>query len=431
MSESFVIEGARKLKGRIRPSGNKNEALPVLCATLLSAEPVTLHNVPRIADVNVLLDIIIGLGGTVEELDSPNSLRICNKALGPPEPSAELCERIRASILLAGPLTGRCGSILLPPPGGDVIGRRRVDTHFDGLQALGASFRQGDAYELSAPRGLQGTDFMLDEASVTATENLVMAAVLARGTTVLRNAACEPHVQRLCHLLVGMGARIEGIASNTLTIEGVERLGGFEHTIGPDYLEVGSLIGLAACTDSDITIEGAGRADLRMILHTFNRLGIHALPVGEDDLRVPSGQPRVIKKDLNGAIPRIGDGIWPAFPTDLMSIAIVTATQCTGTVLFFEKMFEGRMFFTDRVIGMGASIILCDPHRVVVVGPTPLYHSQVDSPDVRAGMALVIAALCAKGTTTIGNIRQIDRGYERIDEKLGALGAQIERVSGG
>ncbi len=430
MSDQFLIHGGRSLKGSVTPGGNKNEALPVVCATLLTDKPVVLRNVPRIRDINVLLDLISEMGVTVEELDTPNDLRICAKDLGAPHPPAALCEQLRASILLAGPLTARCRALILPPPGGDVIGRRRVDTHFAGLSALGADFSFGDTYVLNAPHGLQGADFMLDEASVTGTENLVMAAALARGTTILRNAACEPHVQRLCHMLVAMGASIEGIGSNTLTIQGVERLGGCEHTIGPDYLEVGSFIGLAACTNSDITIKNAGRQDLRMILQVFQRLGVHALPVGDDDLHVPAGQPRVVKRDLNDAIPRIGDAIWPAFPTDLMSIAIVTATQCQGTVLFFEKMFEGRMFFTDRLIGMGASIILCDPHRVVVVGPSQLYGGTVDSPDVRAGMALLIAALCAKGETRIGNIRQIDRGYEGIEHKLAGLGARIERVAG-
>ena len=427
MSEQFVIEGGRKLSGTVRPSGNKNEALPVLCATLLTDQPVVLHNVPRIRDVNVLLDILRSLGGTVEELGSPNSLRITNATLASREPAGALCRELRASILLAGPMTARAGGLVLPPPGGDVIGRRRVDTHFAGLQALGAHFELDSAgYLLSAPSGLIGADFFMDEASVTATENLVMAASLARGTTVFRNVACEPHVQRLCHMLNAMGAQISGVGSNTLTIEGAATLGGCEHTIGPDYLEVGSFIGLAACTGSEFTIQDAGIADLRMILMTFDKLGIRVEKQG-DDLLIPGDQSAVIKKDLQGHIPRIDDAIWPAFPTDLMSIAIVTATQCHGTVLFFEKMYEGRMFFTDRLIGMGASIILCDPHRVVVVGPSQLYGSRVESPDVRAGMALLIAALCAKGTTTIGNIRQIDRGYERIEEKLRGLGASIKR----
>ena len=423
----FVINGGHRLRGEVTCGGNKNEALPVLCATLLTDQPVTLHNVPRIRDVNVLLEILADLGATVEELDSPSSVRI-TAARVRPTPSAALCAQLRASILLAGPIVGREGALTLPPPGGDVIGRRRVDTHFAGLEALGARFELGDSYQLHAPNGLSGADFFLDEPSVTATENIVMAAALADGTSILRNVASEPHVQRLCQMLSRMGAGVQGIGTNTLTITGVEALGGCEHTIGPDYLEVGSFIGLAACTDSDLVIRDAGVADLRRILMTFEKLGVSVEAVGDDDLRVRSGQVMAIRPDLHGAIPRIDDAPWPAFPTDLMSIAIVTATQCRGTVLFFEKMYEGRMFFTDHLISMGAQIILCDPHRVVVVGPSQLYASRVESPDVRAGMALLIAALCARGRTSIGNIRQIDRGYERIEEKLRRLGAQIERV---
>ena len=432
MSQEFVIEGGKRLRGEITPGGNKNEALPCLAATLLASGPVILNNVPRIRDVNVMLDILASLGSEVEELGSPNRVRITTAGVPSSQPRAELCAQLRASILLAGPLTARTGQLELPPPGGDVIGRRRVDTHFDGLQALGADFRATDGYALRAPSGgrLIGADIFMDEASVTATENLVMAASLASGTTILRNAACEPHVQGLCRLLSAMGARIEGIGTNSLTISGREQLDGCEFTIGPDYLEVGSFIGLAAATDSDIVIRNAGVGALRMILMTFEKLGVHAERVGDDDLRIRSGQMMTVRQDLHGAIPRIDDAIWPAFPTDLMSIAIVTATQARGTVLFFEKMYEGRMFFVDHLIGMGASIILCDPHRAVVVGPSRLYGSRVESPDVRAGMALLIAALCARGTTTIGNIRQIDRGYERIDEKLQALGASIERVQG-
>jgi UDP-N-acetylglucosamine 1-carboxyvinyltransferase len=376
-----------------------------------------------------LLDILVTLGVSVEELDSPNVVRIDASNLKSAQPDSALCSQLRASILLAGPLLARMHDLILPPPGGDVIGRRRVDTHFSGFQALGASFSVADSYELKAPNGLTGADVLFDEASVTATENVVMAAVLARGTTILRNVASEPHVQGLCRMLVSMGATIEGIGSNTLTITGTTHLGGCDYTIGPDYLEVGSIMGLAACTNSDITIRGAGREDLRMVRMVFEKMGVRAEDVGEDDLRIAPGQELVIRQDLHGSIPRIDDAPWPAFPTDLMSIAIVTATQSAGTVLFFEKMYEGRMFFVDHLIGMGAKIILCDPHRVVVVGPSPLYGSRVESPDVRAGMALVIAAMTAKGTTKIGNIRQIDRGYERLDEKLRALGASIERVN--
>ena len=426
----FIIEGGIRLRGEVTPGGNKNEALPCLAATLLTEEPVILDNIPRIRDVDVMIDVLRSLGAEVTEEGSPNRLRICTAAVESSAPDPALCAMVRASILFAGPLLARTGAVDLAPPGGDVIGRRRVDTHFLGLKALGASFELGDRYQLDARRGLRGADIFLDEASVTGTENLIMAAALAKGRTVLQNAACEPHVQGLCRMLARMGARFEGVGTNHLVIHGVDRLGGCEFRIGPDYLEVGSLVGLAACTDSDIVIRGAGVKDLRMILMTFEKLGVHAEPVGDDDLRIRAGQVLAIRSDLHGAIPRVDDSPWPAFPTDLMSIAIVTATQCRGTVLFFEKMFEGRMFFVDHLISMGASIILCDPHRVVVVGPSQLYGGRVESPDVRAGMALLIAALCAKGETTIGNIRQIDRGYERIEEKLRSLGARIRRVDG-
>jgi UDP-N-acetylglucosamine 1-carboxyvinyltransferase len=424
----FIIEGGNTLSGEVTPEGNKNEALPCVAATLLTDEPVILNNLPRIRDVEVMLQVLVGLGATVDEMDSPNRVRICCKEVRSITPDPALCTQARASILFAGPLMGRMGAVRLAPPGGDVIGRRRVDTHFLGLQALGASFELGEFYELEAKGGLAGADIFMDEASVTATENLVMAAVLARGETIFRNAACEPHVQGLCRMIEAMGAKFSGIGTNTIQVQGTQKLHGCEHTIGPDYLEVGSFIGLAACTGSDIIIRNAGRKNLRMILMTFEKLGVHVEPIGEDDIRVPANQEMVVRRELHGAIPRIDDAPWPAFPTDLMSIAIVTATQCEGTVLFFEKMFDGRMFFTDRLIGMGASIILCDPHRVVVVGKQQLHASRVESPDVRAGMALLIAALCAKGKTQIGNIRQIDRGYHQIDQKLRQLGAQIERI---
>jgi UDP-N-acetylglucosamine 1-carboxyvinyltransferase len=424
----FVIEGGHRLRGEVTPSGNKNEALPCLAATLLTDEPIILNNLPRIRDVNVMLDALSKLGADVEELGSPNRVQITCANLSSSEPDKELCSQLRASILMAGPLLTRTGKVTLYPPGGDVIGRRRLDTHFTGLQALGASFEIGEAFNLSTNTSLVGTDVFMDEASVTATENILMAAVLGKGTSVLRNVASEPHVQGLCNMLLAMGAQIDGISTNTLTIHGVDKLHGCEFTIGPDYLEVGSFIGLAACTDSDIVIRNAGREHLRMILMTFEKLGVKVECVGDDDLRVRSGQVLSIRQDLHNTIPRIDDAPWPAFPTDLMSIVIVTATQASGTVLFFEKMYEGRMFFVDHLIGMGASIILCDPHRVVVVGPKQLYAARVESPDVRAGMALLIAALCSKGTTIMGNIRQVDRGYERIDEKLRHLGARIERV---
>lgn len=424
--EKFIIQGGHKLSGRIKPGGSKNEALPVLAATLLTDEPVVLRNVPRIADVEVMVEVLRDLGGDAEWVE-PNVLRIHNKDVNKHTLDADLCRKVRASILFAGSMLGRKGRCIMPPPGGDVIGRRRLDSHFLAFQALGAVIESvEDGFDFAAPT-LQGTEIFMDEASVTATENAIMAAVAAKGTTIIRNAACEPHVQGLCNMLVKMGARIEGIATNILRIEGSRGLWGCEHTIGPDYLEVGSLAGLAAVTGSELIIDGIVPEDLRMILMTFRRLGVE-LEVRGNSLFVPGDQELAIKPDFNNAIPKIDDAPWPAFPTDLMSIAITVATQSKGTVLFFEKMFEGRMFFVDSLIAMGAQIVFCDPHRVVVVGPSPLYGATLESPDVRAGMSLLIAALCAQGKSTIYNIRQIDRGYERIDDKLRAIGAQIERV---
>ena len=340
-----------------------------------------------------------------------------------------LCERIRASILFAGPLLARCGQVEVPPPGGDVIGRRRIDTHFLAFAALGAQIEVGRSYVITAPSGLAGAEVFLDEPSVTGTENAVMAAVLAPGRTCLLNAACEPHVQDLCRMLVAMGARIEGIGSNVLNIEGVERLGGCQHRIGPDYIEVASFVGLAAVTGGDVTVTGVEPADLRAILHGFGRLGIE-VELNGNDLRVPPGQELAIRNDLHDQIPKLEDGPWPQFPADLTSIAVAVATQARGTVLIYEKMFENRLVFTDKLVTMGARIVLCDPHRCVVTGPARLIGERVESPDIRAGMAMLIAGLCAEGTTVIGNVSQIDRGYERIDERLRGLGAAIERVSG-
>ena len=425
--EKFVIEGGRVLSGEITPAGNKNEALPVLAATLLATEKVTLENIPNIQDVQVMLKVIESLGAvvthegktvTVDPSGIPDTGKVLDEGLS---------SKIRASILFAGPLLARFGSVKLPPPGGDVIGRRRLDTHFSGFQDLGARFEVTQSYSLEAPAGLKGIEIFMDEASVTATENLVMAATLAHGTTRLLNAACEPHVQGLCHMLNSMGANISGIGTNALTIEGVSSLGGCTHKIGPDYLEVGSFIGLAAMTGGELFIRDVRESDMRMINRVFERLGIKTEYQGTT-LVVPPRQNLVIQKDLHGAIPKIDDAPWPAFPTDLMSIAITVATQASGTVLFFEKMFEGRMFFVDGLISMGASIILCDPHRVVVAGPCQLYGARLESPDVRAGMALLMASLCARGTSTIFNIRQIDRGYSNIDEKLRSLGASIKRL---
>jgi UDP-N-acetylglucosamine 1-carboxyvinyltransferase len=393
---------------------------------LLTDEPVTLHNVPDILDVRVMLQIAESLGTEVTRL-GPHSVRLYTPTLRSTRVPEELGRRVRASILFAGALLGRAHEAYLPPPGGDVIGRRRLDTHLDGFVALGARFTSGEeGFSIVAP-ALIGDDLLLDEASVTATENLLMVAAVSQGTTVLNNAASEPHVQGIARLLNAMGAQIDGIGTNRLIIQGVDKLHGAEFTIGPDYLEVGSMIGLAAVTGGELRIEAAGPEHLRMIRHVFERLGVTTLVDGED-LLVPGNQTLQIRPDFGGGIPKIDDAIWPQFPTDLMSIAIMVATQSQGTVLFFEKMFEGRMFFVDSLIGMGAQIILCDPHRVVVVGKSKLVGQRVQSPDVRAGMALLIAALCAQGTSTIHNIRQIDRGYERIEEKLRALGARIERV---
>ena len=424
--EKFIIEGGRPLSGDVTPGGNKNEVLPVLAATLLSEESVIVRNIPKIQDVNVMLEVIAELGASVDHINE-SDVQICAANLDVSRLSAELCSKIRASILFAGPLLARCHSVELPPPGGDVIGRRRLDTHFTGFQDLGATFNAGRNYRLSSNGRLRAANIFLDEQSVTGTENLVMAAVLADGETTIQNAACEPHVQGLCRMLNAMGAQIKGIGTNSLHIVGVESLGGCDHRIGPDYLEIGSYIALAAMTGGEIRIHDVVPDDLRMILRVFSKIGI-TVEIAGNTLTVPARQGLVVQKDLHGAIPKVDDAPWPAFPTDLMSIAITAATQAEGTMLFFEKMFEGRMFFVDSLISMGANIIICDPHRVVVAGPSKLYGSRMESPDVRAGMALLMAALSARGTSTIYNVRQIDRGYERVDEKLIALGAQIERT---
>ena len=420
-----MIEGGHSLSGSVQAAGNKNAALPILAGTLLAGEPVELGNVPRILDVDTMLALIRGTGAEADWI-GPNDVRVDASGLTTTELDEELCNQIRASILLAGPLLARFGTATVPPPGGDVIGRRRIDTHIHALAALGAEIETGQRYEMRAER-LRGTTLFLDEASVTATENAVMAAVLAEGETTLRNAACEPHVQDLCRFLVTLGAEIEGIGSNVLRIRGVESLGGCSHRICPEHIEVASFIGLAAVTGSDMTIEGAAPDDLLAILPAFERLGVRVDLTG-DSVHVPGGQDLIIQDDLGGQIPKIEDGIWPAFPSDLTSIAVVVATQAHGTILFFEKMFENRLFFVDKLVGMGARIIICDPHRVVVSGPAKLYGERLETPDIRAGMAMLIASLCAEGTSTIGNIAQIDRGYERIDERLRALGARIERV---
>ncbi len=422
----FRIEGGTPLNGTVLPGGNKNAALPALAACLLTDEPVVLHNVPRIGDVNTMQQLLTTLGARVEPL-GPHSVRVHAANVHSTDLDPYLCHEIRASILLAGPLVAREGLVELPPPGGDVIGRRRVDTHILALEALGAQVDVNRRFRFRA-RGLRGTRVLLDEASVTATENAIMAAVLAKGTTIIENAACEPHVQNLCHLLNSMGARITGIGSNVLTIEGVDRLHGTEFTLGPDYIEIGSFIGLGAVTRGEMRIGPVNLDDLQMIRWIFERrLNVH-IEVEGNTIVVPDEQDLRVIPDVGGAIPKIDDAPWPMFPADLMSIALVVATQAQGVILIHEKMFESRLYFVDKLISMGAHIILCDPHRAVVSGPAPLHGQILTSPDIRAGMALLIAALIAEGESEIHNIEQIDRGYERIDEKLRALGARIERV---
>jgi UDP-N-acetylglucosamine 1-carboxyvinyltransferase len=421
----YIVEGGKRLSGTIRPSGNKNAALPIIAASLLTEHPVTLENVPRIRDVEILVELVKSVGAEVAWAKR-NTLTIHAKEVRSAELDPELCRRIRASILLASPLLARCGEIELPPPGGDVIGRRRLDTHFLALERLGVAFDLEESFHLSTP-GLRGADVFLDEPSVTATENAVTAAAAARGTTVLRNAACEPHVQDLCHFLVALGAEIDGVGTNKLTIEGGHALGGATHRIGPDHIEVGSFIGLAAVTGSELRIADAGIEHLRSTLLGFARLGVSCKIEGAD-LVVPAEQQKVIQTDMGGHVPKLEDQPWPAFPADTMSSALVTATQCTGLILIHEKMFESRLFFVDKLVGMGARIVLCDPHRALVAGPSRLRAATLESPDIRAGMAMLTAALSAEGESTINNVAQIERGYERIDERLNALGANIQRV---
>ncbi|HUI88172.1 MAG TPA: UDP-N-acetylglucosamine 1-carboxyvinyltransferase [Anaerolineales bacterium] len=423
--EEFVIEGGIPLRGEITPAGNKNAALPLLAACLLCDEPVTLRNVPHIRDVLDMRQLVESVGARVEELDA-NTWRITARTLRPANLDPDLCRRIRASILIAGPMVARAGELRLPPPGGDVIGRRRLDTHILALQALGAEVTYERIFDFQS-RGLKGAAILMDEASVTATENAVMAAVTAAGETIIHNAASEPHVQELCQLLNAMGAQIHEIGSNTLRITGVSRLHGAEFTIGPDYLEVLSFVGAAGVTHGEVRIRNAGVRYLAMIAEVFRRLGISWIAQG-DDILVSSDQPLRVVPDLDGAIPEIKTNVWPAYPTDLISIAVTIATQASGSILFHDWMYSGRMYFTDKLVSMGARIILCDPYRCLVQGPTQLYGEKLESPDIRAGMALVLAALAAKGKSKIRNIGQIDRGYENVEGKLRALGAHIERV---
>jgi len=425
--QKFHIEGGIPLNGEMTPSGNKNAALPILAATLMTNEPVTLHNVPIIRDVIDMRKLVASLGVEIKDLGS-GSWRIVASSVRPADLDPDLCRRIRASILLAGPMLARTGGFRQPPPGGDVIGRRRLGTHNLALKALGAEVKYArEAFEFKAKK-MKGTNILLDEASVTATENVIMAAVTAQGTTTIRNSASEPHVQDLCEFLNVLGANISGIGSNTLHIQGVESLHGGEFTIGPDYLEVVSFIGAAVVTRGELRIHAAGSQYLDMIRFVFHRLGVNWDVDGEDIL-VPAKQRLKIEPDLGNAIPEIKSNVWPAFPTDLISIAITVATQARGSVLFHDWMYPGRMYFTDKLVSMGAQIVLCDPHRVIVTGPSKLFGEKVESPDIRAGMALVLAALAVPGLSTIRNVGQIDRGYERVDEKLRALGAKIERLT--
>jgi UDP-N-acetylglucosamine 1-carboxyvinyltransferase len=424
--EKFVIEGGVPLSGTIVPAGNKNGALPILAACLLTEDEMVLRNVPRIADVEAMLGLLETLGASVEWL-SCSEIRIRAAGVDRFEVDRELAERIRASFLLAGPLLARFGHALMPPPGGDVIGRRRLDPHLDAFRALGATVEHGENIKVAAPIGLSPCDFLMDEPSVMATENALMAAALTTGPTVIRNAASEPHVQDLARMLVGMGAAIDGIGSNVMTVHGMKRLRGCTHTIAPDHVEIASFIALAGVTGGELLVRDTIPEDLRMIRLVFDRLGLRTELRGADVL-VPGGQKLVIRNDAGDYMPKVESGPWPAFPADLTSIALALATQSEGSVIIHEKMFENRLFFTDKLQVMGAAITICDPHRAIVIGPRPLRGERVESPDIRAGMAMLIAAFCAEGVTEIGNVRQIDRGYERIDERLRALGAHIQRL---
>ena len=427
--EKFVIDGGTALSGTITPAGNKNGALPILAASVLTEDEVVVRNVPKIKDVGAMLSLLEALGVRIRWL-SEHEVALCAADLTAEEAiiDRELSERIRASFLLAGPLLARFGRVRMPPPGGDVIGRRRLDPHLDAFAALGATFEHARDIELRAPAGLRAGDVFMDEPSVMATENALLAAARTPGLTVIGNAACEPHVQDLARMLVSMGAGIEGIGSNMLTINGTKDLHGCDHTIGPDHIEIGSFMALAGVTGGELRIRDTIPRDLRMIRLVFDRLGLRSELDGNDVI-VPGDQDLVIARDVGEHKIKVQDGPWPAFPADLTSIAVALATQCSGSALIHEWMFENRMIFTDKLVLMGADITMCDPHRAIVTGPCRLRGERVESPDIRAGMAMLIAALCAEGRSEIGNIRQIDRGYERIDERLRDLGARIERVA--
>jgi UDP-N-acetylglucosamine 1-carboxyvinyltransferase len=425
--EKLLIEGGVPLSGTIVPAGNKNAALPLLACSLLTDEEVVLHNVPRIRDVDAMLLLLADLGVKTEWRDH-NTVSLQAETIAGTDVDAELAERIRASFLVAGPLLGRFGSALMPPPGGDVIGRRRLDPHLDAFRALGATVEHGHDIRILADNGgLKACDFFMDEPSVMGTENALMAAALIDGTTVIRNAASEPHVQDLARMLNKMGCAIEGIGSNVMQVHGMGKLGGCEHTVSPDHIEIASFMALAGVTGGELRIEGCVPDDMRMIRLVFDRLGLRSELDG-DDCIVPGGQKLVVARDAGDYQSKVEDGPWPAFPADLTSIAVALATQSEGSVLIFEKMFENRLFFVDKLISMGAEITICDPHRAIVIGPRRLRGQRLSSPDIRAGMAMLIAAVCADGTSEIHNVRDIDRGYERIDERLRALGARIERV---
>jgi UDP-N-acetylglucosamine 1-carboxyvinyltransferase len=426
--EKFVIRGGEPLSGELVAAGNKNAALPILAACLLTDEELLLHRVPRIRDTEAQIALLerLGVEGTWV---GDNSLRLCAQGVSGAAVDEELSSKIRASFLLAGPLLARFGEARMPPPGGDFIGRRRLDAHLDAFADLGARVSGDRWIELAAPPGgLKACAIFMDEPSVMGTENALMAAALTPGPTTISNAACEPHVQDLARLLAKMGAEVDGIGSNVMTIHGRDRLGGAEHTISPDHIEVGSFMALAAATGGEVRIRDAEPADLLTVRRHFRRLGLSSEIEGNDVI-VPPGQDLQIRADVGDAIPKIEDGPWPAFPADLTSIALALATQADGEILIFEKMFENRLFFVDKLVAMGARITLCDPHRAIVSGPSRLHGERVESPDIRAGMAMLIAALSADGVSEIGNISQIDRGYEQIDERLRSLGANIERVS--
>ncbi len=423
---SLLVEGNAQINGRVRIGGNKNAALPMVAALMLTDEEVILENVPDILDVRTMLDIAGELGA--EFTFENHTLRFRCQNIKTPAVSRELCSRNRTSILFAAPLLARCGKAELFPPGGDVIGRRRLDGHFYGLRKLGAVMSGENTYRFDAPNGLSGRELFLDEASVTATEQILLAAVTAHGTTTLYNAACEPHVRDLADLLIAMGAKIAGAGSNTIEITGVEKLHGCRHEVVGDHIEAGSFLALAAATGGEITIEGTQVRHYWMLRRVFERLGVR-MELRGDHIFLPGGQNQMIETDFGGHIPQISDGPWPQYPSDMMSCTIVAATQCRGTVMFFEKMFESRIYFVDRLISMGANAIVCDPHRVVVTGPAKLHAVTMSSPDIRAGMAMVIAALCAKGTSTIHSADIIYRGYENLVEKLTGIGAKISEIS--